>query len=146
VNNTSYTTDVAAWSVEQAQLIRSGQFDKLDLEHIAEEIEDVGKSEQRELASRLAVLFAHLLKWEFQADFRSSSWSATIREQKRQVTFHLDDVPSLRTKFDDARWMGMVWGRAKTLASKETGIGFDKFPENCLWAIADVLDAAWLPA
>ncbi|MEB0135860.1 DUF29 domain-containing protein [Actimicrobium sp. CCC2.4] len=146
MNNTSYTTDVAAWSIEQARLIRSGQFDKLDLENIAEEIEDVGKSEQRELASRLAVLFAHLLKWEFQADFRGSSWSATIREQKRQVLFHLDDVPSLRTKLDDARWMEMVWGRAKTFASKETGIGFDKFPESCPWAIAEVLESAWLPA
>jgi hypothetical protein len=62
------------------------------------------------------------------------------------VTFHLDDVPSLRTKFDDARWMGMVWGRAKTFASKETGIDFDKFPENCPWAIAEVLESTWLPA
>ncbi len=31
----------------------------LDLEHIADEIEDVGKSEQRELESRMAVLIAH---------------------------------------------------------------------------------------
>ena len=56
--NTSYESDVVAWAKEQAALIRSGHFDKLDLINIAEEIEDVGKSEQRELASRMAVLLS----------------------------------------------------------------------------------------
>jgi len=59
---TSYDSDVIAWAQEQVNLLRSGQFSLLDIEHIAEEIEDVGKSEQRELASRMAVLLAHLLK------------------------------------------------------------------------------------
>ena len=56
-----YETDVVAWASEQSRLIRAGRFELLDLAHIAEEIEDVGKSELRELASRMAVLLAHLL-------------------------------------------------------------------------------------
>lgn len=60
--NTRYEADVVAWANQQARLIRAGRFDLLDLEHIAEEIEDVGKSEQRELARRMAVLLAHF-KW-----------------------------------------------------------------------------------
>ena len=59
---TSYDSNVIAWAQEQANLLRSGQFSLLDIEHIAEEIEDVGKSEQRELVSRIAVLLVHLLK------------------------------------------------------------------------------------
>jgi len=55
----SYETDIVAWANEQARLVRTGQFELLDLEHIAEEIEDVGKSEQRELASRMAILKSH---------------------------------------------------------------------------------------
>lgn len=47
--------DVIAWANEQARLLRSGQLDRLDIEHLAQEIEDVGQSEQRELASRMAV-------------------------------------------------------------------------------------------
>lgn len=58
--NAGYDQDVIAWANEQARLLRAGQFDRLDIEHLAEEIEDVGKSEQRELASRMAVLLAHL--------------------------------------------------------------------------------------
>ena len=60
---TTYETDIIAWANEQAAFIRAGKFDLLDIEHIAEEIEDVGKSEKRELASRMAVLLMHLLKW-----------------------------------------------------------------------------------
>jgi hypothetical protein len=48
-----YDRDVIAWATRQAALLRARRFDELDIEHIAEEIEDVGKSEQRELASRM---------------------------------------------------------------------------------------------
>ena len=60
---TRYDKDVLVWSQEQARLLRAGRFDELDIEHVADEIEDVGKSEKRELANRMAVLLAHLLKW-----------------------------------------------------------------------------------
>jgi len=70
----SYETDIVAWTNEQAQLVRAGRFELLDLEHIAEEIEDVGKSEQRELASRMTILLAHLLKWQFQPEQQGRSW------------------------------------------------------------------------
>jgi len=61
--NTAYETDIIAWSEEQTALLRAGRFSELDIARIAEEIEDVEKSERRELASRMAVLLAHLLKW-----------------------------------------------------------------------------------
>ena len=56
----SYHADVVAWAQEQARLLREGQFGALDIEHLAEEIEDVGKSEKRELRSRMTILLAHL--------------------------------------------------------------------------------------
>ena len=58
-NAIRYEDDVVAWASEQARLLREGRLDRLDIEHLAEEIEDVGKSEQRELANRMAVLLAH---------------------------------------------------------------------------------------
>lgn len=65
---TPYEKDVVAWAWEQAALLRAGKLAAIDIEHIAEEIEDVGKSEQRELASRVTVVLAHLLKWKFQPE------------------------------------------------------------------------------
>ena len=70
---TAYEKDVVLWSEEQAHYLRSGQFDKLDLENLAEEVLDVGKSELRELESRMAVLLAHLIKWAWQPSHRSRS-------------------------------------------------------------------------
>ena len=58
----AYEKDIVAWANEQASFIRAGRFELLDLEHIAEEIEDVGKSEQRELENRMAILWVHLNK------------------------------------------------------------------------------------
>ncbi|WP_233977917.1 DUF29 domain-containing protein, partial [Pectobacterium versatile] len=75
------------WSNEQAELLRSGKFSEIDCENIAEEIADVGKSEQRELANRMAVLIAHLLKWKYQPERRGSSWEKTIKAQRKDVAY-----------------------------------------------------------
>jgi hypothetical protein len=145
MNTTSYESDIVAWAHEQAALIRAGRFEYLDLANIAEEIEDVGKSEQREIASRMAVLLMHLLKWEYQPEFRGKSWSATIKTQRKLIIDHLDDVPSLRPKLSESKWLEKVWADARMNASKETRIGFDKFPEICPWSMEQVLQTDWLP-
>ncbi len=69
--STSYDDDIIVWATEQARLLREGQFTQLDIAHLIEEIEDVGKRERRELASRMAILLAHLLKWQSQPARRS---------------------------------------------------------------------------
>ena len=46
--SSTYENDIVAWANEQAYLLRSGKLSAIDIEHIAEEIEDVGKSEQRD--------------------------------------------------------------------------------------------------
>ena len=143
--NTRYETDVVAWANEQAALIRAGHFNQLDLVHIAEEIEDVGKSEQRELASRMAVLLAHLLKWQYQPEYpNKKSWGRTIKEQRSQIVDCLDDTPSLRVLIQDDTWSKRVWRDAVLIAVAETGL--DAFPSQCPWVMADVLSEGWLPA
>lgn len=139
----TYESDVVAWANEQARLIRAGLFDQLDLEHIAEEIEDVGKSEQRELASRMAVLIAHLLKWQYQPERQSTSWKRTIKEQRKALAFHIKQVPSLRPKLSNPEWQEAIWADAVTIAINETGMG--GFPENCPWTMEDILAEDWLP-
>ena len=69
-----YEQDIVAWASQQSSLLRAGYFADLDLEHLMEEIDDVGRSERRELASRMAVLLAHLLKWAYQPERRGASW------------------------------------------------------------------------
>lgn len=143
--NTRYETDVVAWANEQASLIRAGRFDQLDLEHIAEEIEDVGKSEQRELASRMAVLLMHLLQWAFQPQKRSVSWTLTIKGQRRLLVRRIQKTPSLAPMLVDTEWIEDIWVDAKAMAEKETGIDQGTLPEVCPWSMTDVLTEDWLP-
>lgn len=139
-----YEQDIVAWANEQARLIRAGRFELLDLEHIAEEIEDVGKSEQRELANRMAVLLAHLLKWQYQPERRGSSWSRTIKEQRRGIMNRLDETPSLKSKLHDLKWWDGVWADALAQATEETGV--DSLPSVCPWVVqGEVLNPEWLP-
>jgi hypothetical protein len=143
MSSVNYETDVVAWANEQAWLVRNKKFDLLDIEHIAEEIEDVGKSEQRELANRMAVLIAHLLKWQFQSERQGKSWELTIRNQRKAIRLHLKQVPSLKTKLNDTEWWEVIWDDAVYQATKETGL--DTFPENRLWSVENILSDSWLP-
>lgn len=140
----TYDKDVNAWAQEQARLLRAGRFDLLDVEHVAAEIEDVGKSEQRELANRMAVLLAHLLKWQFQPERRGATWEKTIKAQRKEIGYTLDESPSLRPKLQEPRWLDMVWARAVAQAVNETGL--DCFPDACPWIVEDeILAEGWRP-
>jgi hypothetical protein len=138
-----YEDDVVAWSTEQARLLREGRLDLLDIVRLAEEIEDVGKSEQRELANRMAVLLAHLLKWQRQPGRRCASWQLTIRNRRRGITRRLEETPSLRPMLAEADWRDGIWGDAIAQMAEETGLS--DFPETCPWESSEVLDQEWLP-
>lgn len=140
---TTYETDVVAWAQEQARLLRAGRFDALDIEHIAEEIEDVGKSEQRELASRMTVLLAHLLKSQYQPERRGNSWRRTIKEQRRAIAKRLEKTPSLKRDLQDPEWLELIWPDAISAVLAE--VELDNLPEACPWTIAEILDPEWTP-
>lgn len=143
MNITAYETDVVAWANEQAALIRAGRFEHLDLLHIADEIEDVGKSEKRELAKRLSAFFAHLLKWKYQPQHRRSNCEGHMALYRKMIRFHLKEAPSLKAELSDMEWIDMAWSDAVVIALNETGL--EDFPEVCPWNMDDVLRDGWLP-
>ena len=75
-----YDADFYEWTVRNTELLRAGRASEADLEHIAEEIEDIGQNQRRQLVSRLVILIAHLLKWQVQPERRSRSWTLTINQ------------------------------------------------------------------
>ena len=145
VVSADYETDVIAWAKEQVRLLRSGQFSLLDIEHIVEEIEDVAKSERRELRNRMAVLLAHLLKWQYQADRRGNSWRRTINVQRDEITAHIKSAPSLKPDLQDSAWWDRVWSDALGIAVRDTGLSYEAFPEVCPWVVSEVLSSGFWP-
>ena len=74
--------DFALWTKQQADLLRQGRWEELDASNIAEQLEDMGSSRERELESRLGVLLAHSLKWRYQPERCGKSWRSMIKEQR----------------------------------------------------------------
>ena len=138
-----YESDFYAWANEQAALLRQGKLSEADIQHIAEEIESMGRTEKRELVSRLTVLLLHLLKWQFQPGKRGSSWSATIRVQRRTLSRHLQDNPSLKPAIPEA--IADAYGSAAIEAEAETGLPASTFPAVCPWSFEQAMDAEFWP-
>lgn len=122
-----YETDYYAWIQWQAGLLKRRRLEELDLDNLLETLEDMGKSSKRALESRLEILFMHLLKWQFQPENRSHSWKASIIEQRRKLDKLLKENPSLQYTLPDL--IGEIYQDARVLASKETNLPLNTFPE-----------------
>jgi len=138
-----YDRDFAEWTAHNAKLIRQRRFDEADLEHIAEEIEDMGKRDRREVSNRLKALIAHLLKWTAQPERRDRSWSGTIDEQRSELDEIFEQSPSLRRYAEQD--MQRIYGKALKLAARATGFAAPLFPAHCPNAIDQLLDLDYLP-
>ncbi|GBR69219.1 hypothetical protein AA0312_1294 [Acetobacter tropicalis NRIC 0312] len=143
MSSTLYDHDFYAWTNEQAGLLRSGKLSEADLEHIAEEIESMGKSEKRELISRLTVLLLHLLKWEFQPMRRGASWRLSIANTRDALADHLADNPSLRSVLEAS--VETAYRRARRDAALETGLSENTFPMICPWSFSQMMDENFWP-
>ncbi|MBF0203755.1 MAG: DUF29 domain-containing protein, partial [Desulfamplus sp.] len=98
-----------------------------------------------ELASRMAVLLCHLLKWQYQPARQGASWEATIKTQRGRVKRRLNQTPSLKKCLQDFDWLADAWDDARDATEKETGISYEKFPEECPWTIENILSENWFP-
>jgi hypothetical protein len=140
---TPYEADYAQWCAEQGALLREGRLSDLDRENLAEEIESLGRSDKREIESRLGTLLLHLLKWQFQAEKRKAGWLLTIREQRHQIKKLINESPSLKAY--PRKQLGSEFEFARLKAADETGLPEKDFPTDCPYQIADVLDQDFFP-
>ena len=146
-----YQTDYSAWALRQAELLRAGHYAELDIDHLLQELSDLSKSDRRELESRLLILVAHLLKWQFQyqtlserwREFDGRSWRATIIEQRKQLAVLLRQSPGLKSILTEA--IGSTYPDAVDLTSKETGLSPETFPAQCPYSGKQLLDDDWYP-
>ena len=138
-----YEVDFYAWANQQAALLRAGRLGEADIANIAEEIESMGRSEKRELVSRLVVLLVHLLKWRYQPALRGPSWQNSIELQRIEISDHLSDNPSLKARLDEC--MHQAYRRARLEATGETRLDKTTFPETCPWSYGAIMDNTFWP-
>ncbi len=138
-----YQSDFYEWTQDQVKLIQAHAWEKIDWQHILEEIESLGRREKQELVNRLEILLGHLLKWQHQPHRRSNSWSATIREQRRKIDRLFQANPSLKPYIPEAIELAYVDGI--DLAVRETDLPPETFPQACCFTLEQILDSKFLP-
>lgn len=143
IAKTEYDRDFYAWTLHNAELLRHRKFSHLDIENMAEEIESMGKRDKRQLINRLSVLISHLLKWKFQKGKRGNSWESTIKEQRIKVIDLLEESPSLKYELESK--ISHAYEQSTLIATRETGLSLDTFPEKCPFNIEQCLDKNFFP-
>ncbi len=138
-----YEQDFYLWLCNNIELLRKGRLSEIDVENIAEELEGMSKSQKREIINRLKILFAHLLKWQFQPDRRSNSWKGTVVEQRNQISNLLKESPSLKHQIDEK--ITEAYTEAREYASFETGIPESDFPAEVPYSLTQTLDKSFYP-
>ncbi len=140
---TLYDQDFNLWTQEHILLLKQSRFSELDTTHLIEELEDMAKSNKRELVNRFIILVAHLLKWQYQPEMRGKRGSSSINEQRIQLDYLLSDMPSLKTYLTEA--IEKSYGRAVKLARNDTKLPATTFPAACLYEPNQLLDEDFYP-
>jgi len=143
MSTTLYEKDFYRWLERTVALVREGRLDEIDRDILLDELESMGKRDKRELANRLIILMAHLLKWQFQPEARSSGWIGSIAEQRLQIAGQLEDSPSLKGIL--AEVITKAYPSAVTLAAKETDLAPELFPSACPFSLSELLDDEFYP-
>jgi hypothetical protein len=134
---TLYDEDFAEWSAHTAQLLRAGQYDQLDIENLAEEIEDLGKSERSAVRSHLNRLLLHKIKQIIQPERDCASWQVSIVSARQAILEGIEASPSLRPYLQQN--LQKIHQNAMELALIETGLEHAAVPKGCPWDLDTLL-------
>lgn len=147
-----YHQDYSAWATRIIAILQAGNFSQLDVTNLISELQDMSKSTQRELESRLRILLAHLLKWQYQyqqlterwREFDGKSWRSTITTQRTEIKLHLRKNPSMKSLLTTA--INSAYADARELASDESDLSIELFPLSCPYTEQQILEQTFYPS
>jgi hypothetical protein len=140
-----YDEDFFEWTRRNAELLRAGQVRQSDIQHIAEEIEDLGKQDLKELHRRARALLAHLLVGQLQPAKHAHFRLGPITEERIWLDGLVEQSPSLKVKLTNelpAYYAGAV---RLAMAMARTAIDRERFPAECPFTVDQILDPEFLP-
>jgi len=142
-----YERDYYAWLQDQVRALRDHRIEDVDWENVAEEIEDLGKSERRGISSHLATVVEHLLKLKYARsifrEYNARGWRVSVRSARRQVRKLLTESPSLRPQLEEMLIDAYEDGRLEAL--RERRLKEDILPKTSPWTVEQVMDDTFLP-
>lgn len=139
----NHEKDVYGWAVHTAQLLREKKMSEVDFDGIIEELEEMGISNKHAFKNRLAQLIFHLLKWQFQPDFRGRSWEGSIEEQRIRLSDLLEGNPSLKPEIEES--IKKAYKLSFSLVRKETPLDLKLLPTKCPYTFEQIMDDEFYP-
>ena len=137
-----YDTDFYTWTQEQAHALRTKDLAALDLEHLAEEIEDVGNSVRFALESQLVRLLLHLLKLRHDPATRPRrGWIVTVDTAREEITKRATGA----LQHHPEHYLTDADRQARRKAALMLDRPMTAFPDTCPWPIEQVLDPDFFP-
>ena len=147
-NGTLYDDDFYAWTQEQAELLRRGGAgaNRLDVELIAEEIEDLGRSDLRAARSLCQHIIEHLLKLEYSGiEEAADHWRDEIVEWRLQLEQIL--TRSIEAKLDLPGRYRAALRLLRRLERGQPGL-MGRVPAQCPYTLEQIVssgDEDWFP-
>jgi hypothetical protein len=146
-----YERDFDSWIQQHIALLKQGRVTEIDVEHLIEELEDMGKNHRRELVNYLMSLIARLLEWQYKQlqdewnTFIVGNWKGRIMEQRFQIEALFEQNPCLKTELSES--VIKAYPDAVNIAIAGTGRGLSKptLPEKCPYTIEQLLDKNFYP-
>jgi hypothetical protein len=142
-----YERDYYAWLRDQVRALRERRIEEVDWDNVAEEIEDLGKSERRGISSHLAKVVEHLLKLEYAhgifSEYNARAWRLSVRSARRQIRKLLNESPSLGPQLEEMLIDAYEDGRLEALRDRR--LKEDILPKASPWTLAQVMDDTFLP-
>ncbi len=146
-NGDLYDRDPIAWARRQADLLRAGHWQAVDLDHLIAELDGVGRSDWRAAQSYLALVLEHLLKLAVSpAEAPRREWRQAVIRHRIALSDQLEETPSLKARLDLVKAYALAARTARAgLADHDGPAVADRVPQDCPVTLAQALDMAWWP-
>jgi RNase P protein component len=142
LTKTLYDTDFVEWAAATAELLRQGRLDEVDLEHVAEEIQDLADMKKAAVRSQMRRLLMHLIKLRIQPERAGTSWRRSIIGARDEIEDLVEDSPSLRRHLQEN--LEKTYRRAVKSALAETNLKPKAkqldIPETCPYTLDELLE------
>jgi uncharacterized protein DUF29 len=141
-----YETDYYRWLEEQAELLREGRTENLDVANLIDEFEELAVGERASVESHAERVIEHLLKLEHSpAERPRRGWRLTAARYRGRLAKRL--TASLRSLLQES--LGDVYRDARRAAA--IGLEVDRvraevLPAQCPYTLEQIVDPDWLPA
>ena len=133
-----YESEHLQWLEETIRQLKSRQVDRLDYDHLIEELEALSKSEKRRVRSLLEQIIRHLLMykyWQSEREYNKNHWESEIVSFRNQIN---EELPN---HLEDK--LSSIYGHALDYVLAKTKL--TNLPEFCPYSLKQILDKSWLP-